>query len=90
MPTREILVIDNFDNSSPEAMKRIEEITGRKLTLLEADMAAPGDQARIIDAVKQFKADSAIHLAGLKAVGESVSPSRCAIMKRTCTRHSRC
>ena len=70
---REILVIDNFDNSSPEALRRVEEITGRSLTFLEADMAAPGDEARIIDAVRKFNADSAIHLAGLKAVGESVA-----------------
>jgi len=70
---REILVIDNFDNSSPESLKRIQEITNHSLTLLEADLAASDDQAHIISAVKDFNADSAIHLAGLKAVGESVA-----------------
>lgn len=70
---REILVIDNFANSSPEALRRIEEITGKKLTFLEADLADQTHVARIRNAIKEFKADSAIHLAGLKAVGESVA-----------------
>lgn len=70
---RDVLVIDNFDNSSPESLKRVEEITGRSLQLLEADLAKPSDKAKIIEAVKSFNADSAIHLAGLKAVGESVA-----------------
>ncbi len=70
---RDILVIDNFDNSSPEALARVQEITGKSLHSTEASLGAPGDQDRIIDAVTAFRADSAIHLAGLKAVGESVT-----------------
>ena len=70
---REVLVIDNFANSSPEALKRIEEITNKKLAFIEADLAAPADQQKIFDEVSAFQPDSAIHLAGLKAVGESVA-----------------
>lgn len=70
---REVLVIDSFDNSSPEALRRVEQITGKTLHTLEARLGDRRDEARIIDAVVQFGADSAVHLAGLKAVGESVA-----------------
>ncbi|HNR75691.1 MAG TPA: UDP-glucose 4-epimerase GalE [Parvularculaceae bacterium] len=67
------LVIDNFANSSPKALERITEIAGGGVELLQADLADPADATRIIDAVKAFKPDGAVHLAGLKAVGESVA-----------------
>ena len=70
---REVLAIDNFANASPEALRRVEEIAARKLTVLEATLGALEDQTRIDEAAAAFGADSAIHLAGLKAVGESVS-----------------
>ena len=69
----DLLVIDNFDNSSPEALSRIEKISGRAFSWLQADLAKPGDRAKIVDAAARFGADSAVHLAGLKAVGESVA-----------------
>ncbi|MEO0399663.1 MAG: UDP-glucose 4-epimerase GalE [Pseudomonadota bacterium] len=69
----EILVIDNFDNSSPTALSRVEKITGKTPQLLKADLAAPGDAARINAAVRDFKPTGGIHLAGLKAVGDSVA-----------------
>lgn len=69
----EALVIDNFANSSPKALERIGEIAGRNLELLEADLAKPEDAVKIMNAVKAFRPDGAIHLAGLKAVGESVA-----------------
>lgn len=67
------LVIDNFANSSPKALERIAEIAGEGVSLLKADLADPADAARIIDAVRAYKPHGAIHLAGLKAVGESVA-----------------
>ena len=27
----EVVVVDNFDNSSPESVKRVEKITGKKI-----------------------------------------------------------
>ena len=66
------LVIDNFANSSPKALDRIREIAGAGADLLRADLADANDAARIVAAVKAFRPDGAIHLAGLKAVGESV------------------
>ncbi len=70
---RNALVIDNFSNSSPKALERIREITGAGVELLEADLADPADSDRIAREVKAFRPDSAVHLAGLKAVGESVA-----------------
>lgn len=67
-----VLVIDNFANSSPKAIERIAEIAGAGAELVEADLASPADAGRIVAAVKAFRPDGAIHLAGLKAVGESV------------------
>jgi UDP-glucose 4-epimerase len=70
---RDVLVIDNFANSHPKALERVAAIVGHAPQCLVADLAKPEDAARIIDAVAEFRADGAVHLAGLKAVGESVS-----------------
>ena len=68
----ELVVLDNFDNSSPEALRRVQELAGsNQLTLVEGDVRDPNavDQAfRTAGTV-----DGVIHFAGLKAVGESVS-----------------
>lgn len=69
---RDALVIDDFSNSSPMALARVNEIAGAGVELLEADLADPAHADRIVRAVKAFRPDGAVHLAGLKAVGESV------------------
>ncbi|MGH2266580.1 NAD-dependent epimerase/dehydratase family protein, partial [Enterococcus faecalis] len=61
------LVIDNFANSSPKALDRIREIAGAGAELLRADLADQNDLERIVAAVKAFRPDGAVHLAGLKA-----------------------
>lgn len=65
----EVVVFDNFSNSHREALKRVEQITGRELALVEGDIR---DQAAIEAALRQFDCKAVIHFAGLKAVGESV------------------
>lgn len=71
------LVIDDFSNAHPEALNRIRELAPGNLELLECDLADPAQSDAIIDAVKKFNPDGAVHLAGLKAVGESVEePAR--------------
>ena len=73
----DVLVIDNFSNAHPEALNRIRNLAPGKLELLERDLAIGAHESDIISAVKNFKADGAVHLAGLKAVGESVAePAR--------------
>lgn len=65
----EVTVYDNFSNSSPESLRRVERITGRTVRLVEGDIRHP--QA-LTDALRQSGASAVIHFAGLKAVGESV------------------
>ena len=73
----EILVIDDFSNSHANAIDRIGALGGNHVKLLERDLADPTHEALIIDKVKAFNPDGAVHLAGLKAVGESVEePAR--------------
>ncbi|NLB48071.1 MAG: SDR family NAD(P)-dependent oxidoreductase, partial [Microbacteriaceae bacterium] len=70
----EVLVLDDFSNSSPESVHRIEELTGQSIPVVEADLV-DGDATR--DALAGHTFDAVIHFAGLKAVGESVEqPTR--------------
>ena len=66
----EVAVVDNYVNSSAEAIARVEKITGKKAALYEADVA---DKARMMEILKAEMPDCIIHFAGLKAVGESVA-----------------
>lgn len=65
----EVLVLDNFSNSSPEALRRVEQITGKPLTLVEGDILDAELLARLF---AEHTIEAVIHFAGLKAVGESV------------------
>ena len=65
----DVVVVDNFSNSSPKAMLRVEEILGKKIPLYEADVADAVAMDRIF---REHKIDAVVHFAGLKAVGESV------------------
>jgi len=70
----EVCVIDNFSNSSPEALKRVETLAGRGFQVEDIDIRNVNPLTALID---QFQPDAVIHFAGLKAVGESVaSPLR--------------
>lgn len=66
----DVIVIDNLSNSSEKALKRVEEITGKKLTFYNADLL---DREAVENIFKNGNIDSVIHFAALKAVGESVS-----------------
>jgi len=65
----DIVIFDNFSNSSKESIKRVEKIVGKKIPLVEGDIR---DRDAIREAFKNYKIDAVIHFAGLKAVGESV------------------
>lgn len=64
----DVIIADNFSNSCPEAVARVEEITGRKIPLYEADVC---DKTAVEKIFSKNKIDAVIHFAGLKAVGES-------------------
>lgn len=63
-----VVVVDNFDNSYPEVLRRIEKITGRMPISEPADIR---DRNIIEKVLERHKCTAVIHLAGLKAVGES-------------------
>ncbi len=63
------VIVDNYVNSCPEAIRRVEQIVGRPVPHYEADVADREAMNRIFD---ENKFDAVIHFAGLKAVGESV------------------
>jgi UDP-glucose 4-epimerase len=65
----EVVVFDNFSNSHPEALRRVENITGRRLHLIEGDIR---NQAGVETILRHYECKAVIHFAGLKAVGESV------------------
>lgn len=64
-----VYVLDNFANSSPEAVKRLEHITGQDITLYEGDVR---DRRLLETIMATNEIEAVIHFAGLKAVGESV------------------
>jgi len=66
----EIIVVDNLCNSSEKALKRVQEITGKKLTFYNVDLL---DKSALDNIFEKERIESVIHFAGLKAVGESVS-----------------
>jgi len=63
------IVVDNFCNSKPEALKRVGKITNKPVTSYQIDCA---DKVALSKVFEENKIDAVIHLAGLKAVGESV------------------
>ena len=65
----EVVVIDNFSNSSKEVAEKIKEISDRNITLYEGDVA---DKDLLRGIFANEKIDVVIHFAAYKAVGESV------------------
>lgn len=64
----ETVIADNFSNSSPEAVRRVETITGKSIPVYSIDAADP---EKLDTVFSEHAIDAVIHFAGLKAVGES-------------------
>jgi UDP-glucose 4-epimerase len=64
-----VIVLDNFSNSSAISLQRVSEITGKEATLIKGDIR---DKNCLDKIFSENKIDAVIHFAGLKAVGESV------------------
>jgi len=64
------VVVDNFSNSKPEALKRVKEITGRDFKSYAVDLL---DREGLERVFSENRIEAVIHFAGLKAVGESVA-----------------
>lgn len=65
----EVVVYDNLCNSSRESVRRVEELTGKKISFYEGDVL---DREALDAMFAAEKIDAVIHCAALKAVGESV------------------
>ncbi|MDO4394315.1 MAG: UDP-glucose 4-epimerase GalE [Bacillota bacterium] len=65
----DVVIADNYDNSCPEVINRIEKITGIRPVEYEVDVKNKSGVKKIFD---ENLIDVVIHFAGLKAVGESV------------------
>lgn len=72
-----VVVLDNFNNSSPESIRRVRELAGSeadgRLQLVKGDIRCADDLKRAFASASIGRnIDAVLHFAGLKAVGESV------------------
>jgi UDP-glucose 4-epimerase len=65
----ELLILDNFSNSSPKVLERIGQISGKRPAVIDGDIRDPVLLEKLF---ASYPIASVIHFAGLKAVGESV------------------
>ncbi|XP_063883233.1 UDP-glucose 4-epimerase-like isoform X2 [Scylla paramamosain] len=65
----EVITIDNLTNSRSGALRRVEEITGKKVTFYQCDLL---DGETVHKIFAKHKIDYVIHFAAMKAVGESM------------------
>jgi UDP-glucose 4-epimerase len=66
----QVVVVDNLCNSMITSLERVQELTGKQLTFIEADLR---DKQALEQIFTAHSIDAVIHFAGLKAVGESVN-----------------
>jgi len=64
----EVVVVDNLSNSCMESIRRVEKLTGKKISFYQADIL---EKEMLQTIFLKEKIDTVIHFAGLKAVGES-------------------
>ncbi len=64
-----VTIFDNLSNSNESVLNRIEQITGKCPDFIEGDIR---DKSSLVRSLKLSQADTVIHFAGLKSVGESV------------------
>lgn len=63
------VILDDFSNSHPAVLERLTTLTGRTLALERGDVKDSAFVRRVLDT---YRCKAVVHLAGLKAVGESV------------------
>ncbi len=65
-----VVGIDDFSNSSPVVLARMETLTGRRPTFERGNVCDPSALERVFD---QHRIDAVVHFAAFKAVGESTA-----------------
>lgn len=66
---KDIVIIDDFSNSTPKSIEAIKKITGKDFKFYEMDYA---DREKLEKVFEENKIDAVMNFAGFKAVGESV------------------
>lgn len=66
----DVVIVDNFCNSSEKVINRLKVITGKDIVFYNVDIRDSEGLSKVFETEKP---DLVIHFAGLKAVGESVS-----------------
>lgn len=66
---REIVVVDNFSNSKPQALEAIKKITGKDFAFYELDYLNKDALSKVFE---ENEIDAVLNFAGYKSVGESV------------------
>lgn len=66
----QVVILDNFENSSHKMAARIKRLCRRHVTIVEGDVR---DRSVVEDTMVHHDVDAVIHLAGKKSVGESVA-----------------
>ena len=66
---REIIIIDNFSNSTPKSLEAIKKITGKDFKFYEMDYM---DKEKLEKVFTENDIEAVLNFAGYKAVGESV------------------
>ena len=67
---KEVVVLDNFANSSRVSLERVQKICKKPLTVVEGDIR---DEASVAKILKELGCTAVIHFAGLKSVLDSVN-----------------
>lgn len=65
-----VSVVDNLSGSNPEALRRVQELTGKMLHFHQVDLL---DRSALEQVFQQQSFDAVIHFAALKSPGESIS-----------------
>ncbi|GGQ75481.1 UDP-glucose 4-epimerase GalE [Couchioplanes azureus] len=65
----QVVVVDDFSNSVPAAVERVEKLAGRQVPLYRVDLR---DRRELAEVFAAHRVDAVIHFAAKKAVGESV------------------
>ncbi|WP_059104076.1 UDP-glucose 4-epimerase GalE [Shouchella shacheensis] len=65
----ELVVVDNFSNSRVDSLEQVEKIAGRSVRIYDVDLL---EKEKLAQVFGEHSIEAVIHLAGFKAVGESV------------------
>lgn len=64
-----VVVLDDFSNSHPQAMERVRQLGASDLVVVQGDIR---DRQCVMRTLDEYRCQTVIHFAGLKAVAESV------------------